>query len=221
MSDRTCALFVAAFGLMVVAGVSHASAASGHTLQNTRLVILFGSNTNGYSATDADRVDAISWINSAGTAVTNLVTSGGALHCGDPQEFFGEAYGDNGDIGVPRPNAVIGGVISKWTGKLPIKGATAIKSLTTCDSTLDATTSSHYALSTEANLINTLKVTRTFTFSANPSNGNLRAYVPRLPLAFNYPHRAGIFAPSSMSRSRHSPRHITIFPGGGSLPRAR
>jgi hypothetical protein len=42
-----------------------------------------------------------------------------------------------------------------------------------------------------------------------------------MALAFDYPHRAGMFAPISMSRRRDSPRHITIFPGGGSLARAR
>jgi hypothetical protein len=39
--------------------------------------------------------------------------------------------------------------------------------------------------------------------------------------AFNYPQRAGMSAPSWMSRRRDSPRHMTIFPGGGSLARAR
>jgi hypothetical protein len=39
--------------------------------------------------------------------------------------------------------------------------------------------------------------------------------------AFNYPHRGGMSAPSWMSRRRDSPRHMTIFPGGGSLARAR
>jgi transposase InsO family protein len=41
------------------------------------------------------------------------------------------------------------------------------------------------------------------------------------PPAFDYPHRAGMLAPISMSRSRAKPRHMTILPGGGSLPRAR
>ena len=185
--------FGAATFVLAAVHVSGAAAASGHTLQNSRLTILFGSDTNGYTTNDADRVDAIAWVNSAGAAVTNLVTSGGALHCGDPQEFFGEAYGDSGDIGVPRPNAVIGGVISKWTGKLPTTGKTAIKSLQTCDETLDATTVSHYALSSNSGLINTLKITRSFTFSADPSSGNLRAYVPRLPLG-SYPN---VLAPNA------------------------
>ncbi len=38
---------------------------------------------------------------------------------------------------------------------------------------------------------------------------------------FNYPHRAGMSAPSWMSRRRDRPRHMTVLPGGGSLPRAR
>jgi hypothetical protein len=179
---KPCTIGAAAC-FLAVAHASAAAAANGHSLHNTRLTILFGSDANGFSASDADRVDAITWVNSAGTPVTNLVTSGGPLHCGDPQEFFGEAYGDSGDTGVPLPLAVIGGVTSKWTGKKPAKGATAIKSLTSCDATLDATTTTHYAVSSSATLINTLKITRAFKFSANPSSGNMRAYVPRLPLS--------------------------------------
>jgi hypothetical protein len=163
-----------------------AALADGHTLHNARLSITFGSSANGYTTNDADRVDAISWVNSAGVTVANYVTSGGPLHCGDPQEFFGEAYGDSGDIGVPLPNAVIGGVTSVWSGTSATKGNTAVASLTSCDETLDATTTTQYALSAARSLVNTLKITRSFTFSSAPSSGNLRAYVPRLQLGI-YP----------------------------------
>ncbi len=155
--------------------------ADGHTLSNARLSITFGSSANGYTTDDSDRVDAISWVNSAGTTVTNWVTSGGPLHCdGDPQEFFGEAYGDNGDEGVPLPHAVTPGVISKWKGKKATSGKTAIKSLQTCDDTLDARTNTHYSLSKKA--ASAMQITRTFDFSKKTSTGNMRAYVPRLPL---------------------------------------
>lgn len=171
----------------MTAGVTAAQATtSGHTLQNTRLTIVFGSTASGYTTNDADRVDAISWVNSAGATVTNYVTAGGPQHCGDPQEYFGEAYGDSGDEGVPRPNAVIGGVTSVWTGTTATKGTTAVKSLTSCDETLDATTKTQYTVSTKPAMINTLKIVRTFKFSKSASTGNMRAYVPRLRLSI-YP----------------------------------
>jgi hypothetical protein len=179
--------------LSIFAGICFAGAlaaspalADGHTLSNSRLTIVFGSSLNGYTTNDADRVDSISWINSDGTPVTNLVTSGGPQHCGDPQEFFGEAYGDNGDIGVPLPNAVIAGVTSVWKGTKPTKGTTTISSLQSCDETLDAKTTTNYTLGAGKKGENGLKITRTFNFSKKTSTGNMRAYVARLPLA-TYP----------------------------------
>jgi hypothetical protein len=181
-------------GLSIFAGICFAGAlastpalADGHTLSNSRLSITFGSSANGYTTDDADRVDAISWINSDGATVSNYVTSGGPLHCdGDPQEFFGEAYGDNGDEGVPLPHAVTPGVISAWKGAKPTAGKTAISSLETCDDTLDARTNTSYALTTKAKSINGLKIARTFKFSKKTATGNMRAYVARLPLG-TYP----------------------------------
>jgi hypothetical protein len=185
---------VLAMSLAFTAGP--ASAAGGHTLANSRLSILFGSDINGYTTADNDRVDAIAWVDSAGATRTGYVAFGGPLHCGDAQEFFGEAYGDNLDVGVPLPNLVIGGVTSAWTGTGALKGNTAVKSLASCDTALDATTRSTYLLSAKASLVNTMKVTRTFTFSASPASGNIRAYVPRVPLGtFSrtlYPNAAGV-----------------------------
>jgi hypothetical protein len=164
---------------------SPAVADGGHTLQNARLTILFGSTANGYGTNDADRVDAISWVNSSGTAITNYVTSGGPLHCGDPQEFFGEAYGDygtTGDTGVPTPNAVVPGVTSTWVGTGALKGTTKIGTFVGCDGPLDARTKTQYTLFTQPGLVNSLKIVRSLTFARHPSAGNIRAYVPRLPL---------------------------------------
>ena len=166
--------------------VSEAAADGGHTLDNARLTILFGSTANGYGTNDADRVDAVTWVNSSGTSVTNYVTSGGPLHCGDPQEFFGEAYGDygtSGDTGVPIPHAVVPGVTSIWSGTAATHGSTAIRTLVGCDGPLDAKTRTQYTLFTQPGLVNSLKIVRSFTFARHPSAGNLRAYVPRLQLA--------------------------------------
>ncbi|HTT97560.1 MAG TPA: hypothetical protein VMF58_05885 [Rhizomicrobium sp.] len=156
--------------------------ADGHTLSNSRLSITFGSSLNGYGTTDSDRVDAISWINSDGATVSNYVTSGGPMHCGDPQEFFGEAYGDNGDEGVPLPHAVTPGVTSKWKGAKPTAGKTTISSLETCDDTLDAKTTTNYQIYGKKQAVNSMRIIRTFKFSRKTSTGNMRVYVPRLPL---------------------------------------
>ena len=190
---RTTLVLSALTGLL-----SAAHAASGISLQGSsgnflnngsRLVIETGSNTNGFTTADADRVDFISWINSDGATVSNYVAVGGPLHCGDPQEFFGEAYGDSSDSGVPLPLAVIGGVTSVWSSKIAtvlLKGTATVQSLASCDTTLDAKTTTHYQVFTSAALISSLKIARTFKFSKHPADGNLRAYVPRLPLSI-YP----------------------------------
>jgi hypothetical protein len=187
MEQYVRALGLFACGLASCIGMVRAVAADGHTLANARLSFVFGSDAHGYTTNDADRVDAITWLNSGGTPVTNYVTSGGPLHCGDPQEFFGEAYGDTGDTGVPLPNAVVGGVTSTWSGTGKKRGTATIASLTSCDETLDATTTTTYQMSAKATLVSTLRITRSFTFSASPASGNLRVYVPRLPLG-TYPY---------------------------------
>jgi hypothetical protein len=186
-------IMIALLGCLCGIVAASAALADGHTLHNARLSILFGSSSTGYTTNDADRVDAISWLNSAGAPVTNYVAVGGPTHCGDPQEFFGEAYGDSGDTGVPLPNIVIGGVTSTWIGTGARKGTTAIKSLTSCDETLDAKTATHYALPAGATLVNALMVARTFKFAPHPAAGNLRAYVARLRLGI-YP---SVLAPNA------------------------
>jgi hypothetical protein len=164
-------------------GMAPASAlADGHSLQNSRLTFLFGSSSTGYTTDNADRVDAITWINSAGTPVANYITQA-APACNDPTEFFGEAYG-NGNNSLPF--AVIRGDMSKWSGSGASKGKTAVKSLTACGVSLDASTTSRYTLSAKSGLVNALEVARTFSFVASASAGDMRAYVARVPLQ-NYP----------------------------------
>jgi hypothetical protein len=155
----------------------------GHTLQNARLTVVFGSTLNGYTTNDNDRVDAINWIDSSGATVGNYVAVGGPLHCGDPQEFFGEAYGDSGDEGVPRPHAVIGGITSKWIPGTTTSGTARNKTLKSCDETLDSKATTLYALSTRSGTMSSLKIERTFHFPNLVASGNIRAYVPRLQLA--------------------------------------
>jgi hypothetical protein len=170
--------------LIMAAGLMPAAAwADGHTLQNHRLLFLFGSTSTGYSTADADRVDNITWVNSAGTVVENYITQADPA-CNDPVEFFGEAYG-NGANAVPY--AVIRGVTSTWTGTSATRGRTSITSLSACGASLDTTTKSTYVLSNNRTLVNTLKITRSFKFVRAASMGDFRPYVVRVPLG-NYPY---------------------------------
>jgi hypothetical protein len=162
--------------LALVALATSAATAHANTLTNGTLTIGLATSTT-YTTANADRVDAIQWVGSS-TVFTNYVANGGPLHCNDPQEFFGQAYGDSG----LEPYAVITGTQSKWKAKNALAGKTTVTSTTSCEFTLDALATTAYALSNKPGLRNTLKITRTFKFKTPDAAGNLRAYVPRLPI---------------------------------------
>jgi hypothetical protein len=161
---------------------SSLAGAAGHVLQNARLSFTFG-DTAVHAFADADRVDAISWIDSNGTARTNYVASGGPSHCGDPQEFFGQSYA------APEfttPLLVFAGVVDTWTGTTALKGNAATSLTGFCDTAPSAVTKSVYKLFTGSGQINELQVTRNFLFNASTpvfTGRGLRAYVARLPLS--------------------------------------
>ena len=183
--------FVAAFAAGFLAITTAAQAQ--HVLDNGRLHIVFADPGTGLSTADSDRVDSIAWIQSNGVSTGNLAANGGPGHCNDPQEFFGEAYGEGG---AGRPYLVIAGDTAKWTGKTALKGVTKVLTSKVCDNTFDGVTASAYTLTKSAARVNQLTVTRTFTFKAANTSGNLRAYVPRLPLgsyaSVFWPNAAGI-----------------------------
>jgi len=99
--------------------------ATGHVLSNARLSVTFA-DTAVFAFPDADRVDAITWIDSQGNARSNYVAAGGPSHCGDPQEFFGQSYGEPEGT---SPGMVFGGVVDTRSGTGKHKG-TAATSLT-------------------------------------------------------------------------------------------
>jgi hypothetical protein len=169
----------------LVFGAAIPAAMAAHMLQNGRVSVDLADAATGLTTANSDRVDAISWIDSSGTSTGNLASNGGPLHCNDPQEFFGQSYGDAGNA---TPYFVIAGTESKWTkgAKVHLGGKSSVKSLTSCDATLDGLTTTQYSLSTKAAAINQLHVARVFTFATTENSGTLRAYVPRLPLA-EYP----------------------------------
>jgi hypothetical protein len=164
----------------LVAAAQFANAA-GHVLANSRLSVTFG-DTNVYAFPDADRVDAITWIDSSGTSRSNYVASGGPSHCGDPQEFFGQSYGEpEGTL----PLMVFGGIASTWTGTGALKGSAATSLTGYCDTAPSAKTKTTYKLSTSAGQASEMQITRSFLFNASTpvfTAHGLRAYVARVPL---------------------------------------
>jgi len=167
---------------LALAAAAPLASAAGHVLQNARLAVTFG-DTSVHAFSDADRVDSISWIDSGGLVRANYVASGGPSHCGDPQEFFGQSYGEpEGTL----PLMVFGGVVDTWKGTTALKGQAATSLTGFCDAAPSAATKTSYKLVTGAGGLNELQVTRNFLFTAATPvfNGHgLRAYVARVPLA--------------------------------------
>jgi hypothetical protein len=180
MNSRSLPLLAAA--LLAGMGAAHAA---GHVLSNSRLSITFG-DTAVFPFDDPDRVDAITWKDSNGNPRSNYVANGGPLHCGDPQEYFGQSYGEpEGTL----PYMIIGGLVDTWTGTGALKGNTATSLTGFCDTGPNAKTKTTYKLFTGAGEISEMEVTRNFLFNASTPVFNahgLRAYVVRVPMG-SYP----------------------------------
>jgi hypothetical protein len=172
-------------GLLSLTGWSSAHA-DGHVLANKRITVEFATSANGYTKTDSDRVDSLTWIDSAGTSTANLAVSGGPLHCDDPQEFFGQSYGmsANGN----KPYLVIAGVTSSYKSSKsnPLAAGTVTNPKKVCDNSVAAPTTTHYKLTNVAARVNQISLKRTFDFKTLNTQGPIRVYVPRLSLA-TYP----------------------------------
>jgi len=168
-----------AIGALLAATVPCAGAA-GHVLANTRLSVTFA-DTAVFAFPDADRVDRITWIDSAGLPRSNYVAEGNALHCGDPQEFFGESYAEpDGTL----PLMVFAGVKDTWKGTGTTKGTAKTAVTGACDTAPTATTTTRYKVFAGAGQVNEMQVTRTFNFgSTTPvfTTHGVRSYVPRTP----------------------------------------
>lgn len=176
------AFALAGFGL-AAAGPATAQ----HTLANTRISITFADPATGFSTLDNDRIDSVSWINSAGSSTGNLASNatGGPFQCNDPDEFFGEAegYPDEGQA----PEMVTVGEVSTWHGTTSLKGSISTKKKGCKGATqVSALTTSAYSLSSKANTVNSVKIVRTFKFGPTTpifTNTGLRAYMARVPIS--------------------------------------
>jgi hypothetical protein len=192
--------------ILILAALAQAAAMSdGHAIQNSRLHFLFGSSSTGYTTADADRIDNITWIDSAGKTISNYIIQAEPA-CGDPLEFFGQTFGNPpaflgepvGISGDTFPHAIVRGTMSTWMGDGASTATTAVTSWTACSAPLHAVTNSSYTLSDSPDLVNALKITRSFTFMAAAPLGDFRPYVARVPLA-GYP---GIVYPDSAGAVR-------------------
>ena len=96
-----------------------------HEISNGRITVDFDVSGTGTS----DRVDSISWINSDGNSTGNLAMQGGPVNCGDPQEFFGQSYGDS-DGGTML--MVVDGATAKWKSKNDTSGSSKTSGKDTC-----------------------------------------------------------------------------------------
>lgn len=141
-----------------------------------------------FDGTDPERVTHLTW---APSGSTNYVAEGGGSCTGssDPQEYFGQAYGDAGDF-------VIRGQSGSWTST----GSTATISSVgnpSCGGTT-TTVSTGYVIEDTSAYQNEVQVTRTFHFGTTAATtGSLRAYVPRLPISVY----SSVLYPSSTSGS--------------------
>ena len=122
---NTQLVFVAATAALWAAGPA---AAAGHVITGPRLSVTVADPDTGWTPDNANRVDHIAWVDSSGAAVQNWVANGGPLHCNDPQEFFGQAYGEPEGAWPPM---VIAGYTSTWSGSKPM-ASPARRALSIC-----------------------------------------------------------------------------------------
>jgi hypothetical protein len=175
----------AALASALAGGGSAAGLASGHVLTGSRLTLDLADAANGLNGTTSDRMDAITWLDSSGTARSNFVANGGPICGGDPIEFFGQAYGEPEGT---SPLAVVAGATSTWTQKNATSGKAATKGVY-CNGKQDVRTTTAYKVYTSKARRNEFSVARTFKFGAKTpvfTGHGVRAYVPRLPVTI-YP----------------------------------
>jgi len=138
-----------------------------------------------------DRMDSITWINSDGVLSGNYVANGGPPDCGDPQEFFGEAYSDSDSFLLLM---VVAGASAKWDQVNETSGTSKTTGKDTCFILAGKTTTA-YTLDATDTKVSEMTIKRTFNFTAD-ANLNERAYTARLPDATYstvlYPDSSGV-----------------------------
>lgn len=128
-----------------------------------------------FDGTDPERLTSIAWTLD-GVVNTNYVAEGGGTCTGssDPVEFFGQSYGDAG-------NLVVQGQTGTWSSTGTTATIASVGSTACGGSTVPVSTS--YVIDDTPMYANEVQVTRTFHFpDQSTATGSLRAYVPRVPI---------------------------------------
>jgi len=149
-----------------------------HVLTSKKLALVFADPATGFTDSTGDRLDSLVWIDSDGNPTGNLAKHGGPSVCGDPLEFFGQAYGE--------PEGALPGVIGAGSTcqqtRCPTSGTSKTSGMT-CVGPADAPATTKYTVSNSPSKENMVLIKRKFMFNrATPIfNGHgLRPYVPRL-----------------------------------------
>ena len=161
-------LAVGVFGL----AAAHAGAVTitpgANTVAAARIAMDFGPAD---ATQSPERVDSLVWTDSSNVLSANLATQGGGT-CGDAQEFFGQSYGSAGGF-------VVAGSIGTWA---------AASSDTVQIDTTNASCGAQTPIRTTfrffdaAPAYNQMVMTRRWDFTSQHPSGDIRAYVPRLPI---------------------------------------
>lgn len=159
-------------GAVAIAGAGAAGSPDPCATTGSHVIVAF-------DATDPERVTNLQWIENASLTTANLVAQGGPLSCGDPIEYFGQAYGAEAQLPAP----IVAGHVATLVGCG--FDATITAAATDCSAAAQFPVTTKYHLYTGAQA-DQLRVTRSFAnLNAGPPNygqGILRAYVPRLPV---------------------------------------
>lgn len=168
-----------------VAGAAGAGGAACATPQTGRITI-------GFNANNAEWVTNLQWLDSANNLISNVAASGGSSTCGDPPEFFGEAYG--------APEGTTPLIVVAGSRSTSVACGTDIdidSNAVSCSNVAQIPTHTEYHFY-EGAKASQMRVTRTIGFDANTpvfTNTGLRVWQPRVVLAtwknVIYPNAAG------------------------------
>jgi hypothetical protein len=177
--------------------------ATGIVLTGGTLTLDFADPAIGGNSTTLDRLDSLTWSGGSGAiAGQNLVANSGAGGCnGDPQEFFGQSYGEPEGT---NPLIVYAGATATLSNQTTTSMTSTTTGFITCNcgnstpGDAPATTTYNVFPAGDPNA-NEVRISRTIEFStATPvysGTHGVRGYVARLPIgtygAVLYPNAAG------------------------------
>jgi hypothetical protein len=142
------------YPLLLALPLAFCASASAHELSNARITAVLADGSAGLNTTTMDRVDSLSWINSDGVSTGNIVANSGGSNCGDPQEFFGQSYGDTDGNNLLM---VVLGASAKWKQNDDLGGTSKTTGENLCVP-LGGKTTTAYSLSAHKNLENTIRM---------------------------------------------------------------